>query len=324
MRRLSDTDIVVTADDRIQPTAAAPSRPRRTAPGPRTTPSPRAEAEPKPKKTRRKRVLPRFDLTPLQKLAAGGVAVTALAVGGAVVWHSGVLQRTARTAFAMVLDATAEAGFRVADVTISGRGRTSLDDISSALSARHGSPILGIDIEAVRDRLEAIPSVRAAAVERRLPGNLHLAIAERQPVAIWQNNGGHVLVDRDGHQIPGSIAGFEGLPLVVGDGAGVRAAELLALIAVEPELAARVKAAVRVGNRRWNVMLDDSKDGLEVRLPEEGAEAAWHRLAEVERNRGLSGRQIDMVDLRVPDRMVLKTERPAAAADAVKRKDNGA
>lgn len=315
MRRMN-SDIVITADDRI----SSSGKPRAQRRG---TSDARNAGESKPKA---KRKLPRLRLNmrPLQKLAAGGVAITALVVGGAVLWHSGVIQRSAQNAADSALAATATAGFRIEEITISGRGRTNTSDIVAALAAHHGAPILGINLERVKDRLEAIPSVRVAAVERRLPGALHLAIVERQPVAIWQNNGEHLLVDRDGRQIPGPIAGFEDLPLVVGDGAGARADELLTMLSAEPQLATRVRAAVRVGNRRWNLMLDDAQKGLEVRLPEDQPEAAWHRLAQLERENALTSRQISMIDLRTPDRMVLKTERPASPAEALKRKDNGA
>lgn len=317
MRRLNSSDIVITADDRLASSSHAVHRklPARAA-------DPREAGEPRPR-AKAKRKLPRLRLSALHRLAAGGVAVTALVVGSAVLWHSGIIQHGVRTTIAAALEATARAGFRIEEITVSGRGRTSLDDIAAALGARHGTPILAVDLERVKDRLEAIPSVRIAAVERRLPGSLHVAIVERTPVALWQNNGEHMLVDRDGHQIPGSIAGFEDLPLVVGDGAGVRADELLTMLAAEPQLAARVKAAIRVANRRWNVMLDDAAHGLEVRLPEDGAEAAWHKLAQLERDKGVTNRQVSMIDLRTPDRMVLKTERPASPAEA-KRKDNGA
>lgn len=311
MRRMSDSEIVVTADDRLIPSA------------PQSRPTPRREAKPKIK-AKRKAPRPRFDLTPLQRLAAGGVAITALVVGSAVLWHSGIIQRTAQETTNAVFAATATAGFRIQEITVTGRSRTSLDDIAAALAAGHGSPILAVNLERVKDRLEALPSVRVAAVERRLPGSLHLAIVEREPVAVWQNNGQHMLVDRDGHQIPGSIAGYESLPLVVGDGAGVRASELLTLLDEEPLLAPRVKAAVRVANRRWNLMLDDAVNGLEVRLPEDQPLEAWHRLAQLDRERGLTKRQISMIDLRAPDRLVLKTERPASPAETAKRKDDGA
>jgi cell division protein FtsQ len=296
--RLSSTDIVITPEDR--PGAA---RSRRAA----------AQAEAKPK-VRRKVMRLRLSLTPLQKLAGAGVMLTALLVGGAVLWRSGVIQRTARDAGAALLAASADAGLRITEITVAGRRRTPTDQIVGALAARHGDPILGFDIAVAKARLEALPSVRAAAVERRLPGALHLSIVERQPVALWQSEGRFILVDRDGHRIPGAIEGFEDLPLVVGDGAPQRADELLAMLATEPVLAARVKAATRVGNRRWNLRLDDVERGLEARLPEVAPDAAWHRLAELERNRGLTSKQVTMIDLRVPERLIMKSD-PQQAAD---------
>lgn len=321
MRRLGGSDILITADDRIASSGPATHRKHS-----RAATDPRDAGEPRPAKAKAKakRKLPRLRLSALQKLAAGGVAVTALVVGGAVLWQSGIIQRGAQAAFASALDATGRAGFRIQEITVSGRARTSLDEVAAALGARHGEPILAVNLERVRDRLESLPSVKVAAVERHLPGALHVAIVERSPVAVWQNNGTHVLVDRDGHMIPGTIAGSEDLPLVVGDGAGVRADELLTMLAAEPSLAPRVKAAIRVGNRRWNVMLDDAVHGLEVRLPEDQPEAAWHRLAQLEKEKGVTNRAVAMIDLRTPDRLVLKTERPASPAEAKQRKDNGA
>ena len=301
--RLSSSDIVITADDR----PGVHRTPRQISAAPkREAPAAKAPGKAKPK---RKAPRMRLDLTPLQKLAGAGIAVTALMVGGLALWHSGKPQRLARETTTAILDTTASAGFHVADITVSGRRRTPTEQLVNALATRYGDPILGLDIVAAKDRIEALPSVRAAAIERRLPGAIHLSIVERQPVALWQNDGQFILVDRDGHQIPGAIEGFEDLPLVVGDGAPARADELFAMLATEPALAARVRAAIRVGNRRWNIRLDDVEKGLEARLPEMDTQAAWHRLAELEKNRGLSGRQISMIDLRVPERLILKSER---------------
>jgi cell division protein FtsQ len=307
--RLSPTDIVITADDR-----PGIARPPRQISARRAAPKREAEAsQAAPARQRHKRRLPRLrlDLSPVQKLAGAGLAAAIIAIGGLMLWHSGKPQRLAQDTVAATLDATARAGLLVSDITVTGRRRTPTAQLVSALATHYGDPILGIDIAAARARIEALPSVRAAAIERRLPGTLSLAIVERQPVALWQNDDRFVLVDRDGHNIPGAIEGFEDLPLVVGDGAPARTDELFALMAAEPELAARVKAAIRVGDRRWNIMLDDVEKGLEARLPELDTEAAWHRLAELERTRALSGRHITMVDLRVPDRLVLKSTRDA-------------
>jgi len=299
---MSAADIVITPDDRPGVRSSEPPRQPKT---PRPPKQPRATA------TRGRRRAQRFrlDLTPVQKFAAIGVAATALFVGSASVWQSGFLQRIWRDTGESVLHLTALAGFRTTEITVAGRRRIPTDQIVTALGARHGDPILGLDIVAARDRLEALPGIRAAVIERRLPGSLHLVIVEREPVALWQYEGVYTLVDRDGKVIPGSIEGFEDLPLVVGEGAGARADELLTMLSSEPDLAVRVKAATRVGNRRWNLTLDDIRTGVEVRLPEIEPEAAWSRLAELERSKGLASRPLAMIDMRVPDRLVLRPGR---------------
>jgi cell division protein FtsQ len=303
---MSPGDIVITADDRLG--SFAGRRPRAPE-APQPAPAPRA----KPK--RRAPIRLHLDLSPVQKWAAIGVVVAAIGMSGWVVWRSGVVSRTARHAGEQVMAATAEAGMRISEITVVGRKRTPVDQLVTALAARYGEPILGLDIQAAKERLEALPSVRAAAIERRLPGALHLSIVERQPMALWQTEGRFVLVDRDGRSIPGAIEGFEDLPLVVGEGAPQRAYELFAMLNSEPNLAARVKAATRVGNRRWTVKLDDVEKGLEARLPETDAEGAWHRLAELEKDKSLSAKQITLIDLRVPERLILRSD-PQQSAGA--------
>ncbi|MCH7555160.1 MAG: cell division protein FtsQ, partial [Proteobacteria bacterium] len=59
--------------------------------------------------------------------------------------------------------------------------------------------------------------------------------------------------------------------------------------------------------RRWNLRLDN---GVDVELPEAGINAAWRRLADIERRHRLLSRDITAIDLRLPDRLVV---RPAEA-----------
>jgi len=323
MRRMSASDIVITADDRPGAFSGG-ANPRARADEPKAAKVPREPKKAKTRKPPRQRA-PLLRLTPVQKAAAIGVATVAVVVGSAVLWHSGAPQRLGRATVHSVLGATAQAGFKVGEITITGRHRTIDGDVVSALGVKLGDPILGIDIDEARDRLEALPTVRAAAIQRRLPGSLRVVIAERQPVALWQHDGEFVLVDRDGHQIPGAIDGFEDLLLVVGDGAPTAASDLLEMLATEPQLGPRVKAAVRVGARRWDLRLDDAVTGLEAKLPEENPEAAWHHLAELEGNKGLTQRRVTMIDLRLPDRMMVKTEQTAhQPGGEPHHKDNGA
>lgn len=275
-----------------------PQRPQRAA----------APAKPKPKRKPRRPPLFASLLTPMQKLSVMGVGVIAVITGGLVLWHSGAPQRLARATSNAIWATTSDMGFSVSDISVVGRDRTSPEDILTALDAKTGTPILSVNLADAKARLEAIPSIRTAVVERRLPHALRITLIERRPVALWQHDGAFMLVDKEGRQIPGPIDGYEHLPLVVGDGAPIASTELFALLAHEPAIASRVKAAVRVGSRRWNLRLDDAVKGLEARLPEDDeAAAALHHLAELEKDHGLTDRHITMVDLRLPDRLVVRT-----------------
>jgi cell division protein FtsQ len=189
-------------------------------------------------------------------------------------------------------------------VVVSGRERTQPDSILAALGIRQGGPILGFDPTRAKQRLEDLTWVKTAVVERSLPGTVRIALTERAPLALWQLDGALSVIDRDGERIDRATPkDHADLPLVVGPGAPEHAAELLALLAREPEMNARVKAAVRVRDRRWNIVL---RNGVEVQLPAETPSRAWSRLAQIERKHGVLQRDVRMIDLRLPDRMVVR------------------
>jgi len=220
-----------------------------------------------------------------------------------------------------------QAGYRVDDIFVEGRARTPRDQLLTALGVKRGDAILSVDLAAAQKRIEEIPWVRTATVERRLPNQIHILITERSPIALWQNKGRYFLVDHDGQIVGDQIDDYAGLPLTVGEGAPDHAAELLALLESEPALKDRVKAATWVGERRWNIMLDRTPDGIEVRLPEEDAESAWHDLAKLDQEKSLLERQVGVIDMRLPDRLVLRAanapHEQAAGPVAKKKLSNG-
>jgi cell division protein FtsQ len=244
--------------------------------------------------------------------AAAGVFV--LATAGTFWWllRSGIIGEAMSAAGHDLLTWTARCGLAVDDVQVEGRDRASREAILIALAATRGAPILAIDPVLAKRRLETIPWVRSASVERRLPDALYVRLVERQPLAFWQRDGKLVPIDRDGMAVPNDqTEGFGNLLVLVGPDAPKAGAALLDMLATEPELAPHVAAAVRVGGRRWTLRLDS---GIDVALPEDDAVAAWHRLAALERSDGILERDIEMVDLRLPDRLVVRTP----AADAAK------
>lgn len=212
-------------------------------------------------------------------------------------------------------NAALSADLKLGEVYVRGRGRTSPKELRDVLKVERGMPVTAIDINQARENIQRLPWVKTVHIERRLPHILYVRITERTPVAVWQNKGLYRPVDEDGQPVETFVKKLDGLPLVLGSDAPERTPDLLRFIAQEPELTPRVKAAVRIGRRRWNVLLDDIDKGITVRLPEKDPAAAWGRLANLNRTQGLLSRKITMVDLRQPDKLIVHLE-----DDAVKKR----
>lgn len=239
------------------------------------------------------------------------LAMVALGLGGWSVWRTGWVAEGWLAAKTRAVAMTVDAGLRVEEILLVGRKQTGREALGRALGLRRGDSILLFDPPAARARIMALAWVRDATVERLWPDTVLVNVSEREPLAIWQNNGAFRLIDRDGQVIlERGLGPFGYLPVVVGEDAPQHAAEILATLEAQPGLMALVKAAVRVGGRRWNVRL---AGGIDVHLPEIGAAKAWARLAEYERQHQLSGRDVRVLDLRLPDRLIVRMpERPAS------------
>jgi cell division protein FtsQ len=204
---------------------------------------------------------------------------------------------------------TAASGLHVTDVLIEGRANTPEALVRAAVGVSKGDPILGFSLEETRTRIETIPWVEHATVERRLPGTIVVNLQERRPYAIWQNQGKFVLVDRTGQVVADQdVAQFRHLPLIVGLGAPGAAADLLDALRDRPALEEKVSASVRVGERRWNLRM---LNGIDVMLPEGHEVAALDRLIQLQQDHGVLDRPLAAIDLRLPDRLVFRPKTDA-------------
>jgi cell division protein FtsQ len=213
-------------------------------------------------------------------------------------------QSLLRSAADRLIQGTGLLGLTVSEITVEGRETTDRETILAAVASGPGTPILAVSPERVKEQLEALPWVRTAVIERRLPSTLYVRLVERKPLALWQHSGKLELVDREGSVIPVMrLDRFAKLPLVVGEGAASHAAELIEMFGNNPDLAARVTAAVRVGDRRWNLRIDNA---IDVLLPADELATAWSQLARLERSSAILKREVLTIDLRLPDRLVLR------------------
>lgn len=200
--------------------------------------------------------------------------------------------------------ASAAAGYRIEQLEVEGRGETDKQQVMLALGALKGDPIFALDIEEARQRLLTLPWVTGAVVERQLPDTLHVILDEAEPLALWQRQGIFHLVSRTGQVLAiDDIARFGKLPVIVGEGAPQAAGDLFALLATQPALKDRITAAVLVGQRRWNLRTDN---GIDIKLPELDAAAAWARLAVLEQQQRLLEKDVTVIDLRQADKLVVR------------------
>jgi cell division protein FtsQ len=257
----------------------------------------------------RPRVVPVWQTRPA--LAVLSVSfLAALCGAGWLAWQAEMPQRAAASAVRSLVGASADAGFVVRDIFVAGRGATPKATLLQALAVNRGAPILAIDLEAARLRIQALPWVRQASVRRVLPDTVVVEIVERRPLALWQQDKKFALIDEEGQVIlRDDVAQFSYLMVVVGEDAASKATALVRMLATEPDLMQRVKAAVRVGGRRWNVHL---AQGIDVKLPEQDAEAAWRRLGDYQRRYGVLDKQVRTVDLRLCDRLTVLPAPPKA------------
>jgi cell division protein FtsQ len=233
-----------------------------------------------------------------------------------MIWGGGGLALAAASAWALagglhqrlgdeMLAASARAGFTARQVQVIGNHQQDRLSVYAAVLDDGTDALLALDLRAIRARIETLPWVERARITRRWPDTIEVELVERVPVAVWQHRGELRVIDLAGEPLPvADVEAYRHLPLLVGTGANKEAKALLAMLRAEPELAESTLAAIRVGARRWDLRL---ATGETVSLPEgEAAESALRRFAALDRAQPLRGQGFLRLDLRVPDRLVVR------------------
>ncbi len=235
-------------------------------------------------------------------LQVGALVVTVLVVY--VGWAGGTFSRFGDWTSQQVERSVVAVGLSIRQVRVEGRNKTDLEAVRTAIAIEPGSSILHYDLESARARLERLDWVDEAQVIRFLPKTIHVVLIERSPVALWQFEQKHYLIDRTGFVIGAYRGeGYFDLPLLVGAGAAEHSAELLNVLERREKVSDLIVASIRVGDRRWNLRLSN---GMEIQLPAEGMETALDRVIDWDEEYGvLSGpyaENVRAIDFRLGDR----------------------
>jgi cell division protein FtsQ len=249
----------------------------------------------------------RWMLTPFVRAFLWRGLPTLALLGGAAIWVGHEPNRAALVAQLTQLRADFEARpeFRVSLARVEGAS----PELAEAVRARLDLPLpmssFDIDLNAARARIEALDAVKRADLRVRAGGVLQVVITERVPAAVWRTEEGLTLLDDEGNRVAGLVARTDrpDLPLVAGTGADRAMPEALALFAAAGPLAPRIRGLVRVGERRWDLVLDRDQ---RVLLPEENPVQAVERLLALDQAQDLMNRDILTVDLRSDRRPTLR------------------
>lgn len=203
--------------------------------------------------------------------------------------------------------------FMVNLLAIEGASPILADAIRDRLALSLPVSSFALDLAAIRAEVERFDAVLGAEL-RIVPGGvLTLSVTERVPAALWRGPEGLFLVDAGGHRI--GAAAHRGvrpdLPLVAGEGAPAAMAEALAIVDAAGPIKPRVIGLVRVGERRWDVVLDRDQ---RLMLPAADPVRALDRLLALDAAQGLLSRDIVAVDLRLPHRPTVRLSPEAAQA----------
>jgi cell division protein FtsQ len=216
----------------------------------------------------------------------------------AALFAGGYVHRAVRTVNGAAGDVAGYAGLSLSKLHLSGENRVSAQTILAVAGFRPGQSIFDADLRMARARLMQLPWVADAVVARRYPDSITVHIVEKHPFAVWKSAKGLYVIERSGKPIvKTTLAQFPKLPVFAGD-PPKGGADLIEAIAANRAVAARVRIMQRVGQRRWNLILDD---GVVVKLPETGWKQQIKVLEHLIVDKGVLERNIRAIDLRSKD-----------------------
>lgn len=217
---------------------------------------------------------------------------------------NGAIDRWQESSARRMHEVVGKAGFGLRDVTVEGRHKTSRQALRRAVNTDLGISVFDINLTAVKERLEDLPWVEQANVTRVLPNILHIELTERQAFLLWESEQGTGLIDRSGTVITRSnLSSYDYLPRIRGLKSRIHATAMMDMLEAYPMLRKRMVGAEWVSDRRWTIFLDH---GGAVHLPAEEIIPALDLLMEMEAEKQVLAMRGRSIDLRLPDRVVLR------------------
>ncbi len=209
--------------------------------------------------------------------------------------------------------------FMVGLMAVDGASQSTEEDIREIAAIDFPVSSFDLDLEGLRAAISDLPSVASASLRVRNGGVLEVSVSERVPAVVWRAPDGLALIDSEGVVVGGLDSRFDrpDLPLIAGIGAENAVPEALEIIAAAAPVEGRVRGLLRVGKRRWDVVMDRNQ---RIMLPEEGPVQAQEQAIALDQAQDMLERDLATVDLRLARRPTVRMN-PAASENWWKIKD---
>lgn len=277
---------------------------------------PHARRDPAPSRVAYR--LHRLWLTPLfRAMLRVGMPAFALAFGvGLYLSDAGRRAAISETVATVQKSFEQRPAFMVRDVAIEGASDLSRAEIAALLPRDLPRSSFDLDLEALRISVEAVDAVANADLRIISGGILSVRISERVPAVVLRTDEGLEVRDAAGHRIASvnERAAYPDLPLLAGTGAAIHVAEAQKLWAAAAPIRDRLRGLVRIGERRWDLVLDRDQ---RILLPQDDPVTALERVIALDQVRDVLSRDVVAIDLRNPQRPTIRMS--AAAADELQK-----
>jgi cell division protein FtsQ len=179
------------------------------------------------------------------------------------------------------------------------------EDIREILPLDFPMSSFDLDLAAILETVRGLPAVKEANIRIRTGGVLHIDVIERVPVVLWRTHEGLELLDETGAIVGPAMARADHpeLPVIAGEGAPGHVAEALRILRAAGPLSSRLRGLVRMGERRWDVVLDR---GQRILLPEAQPVQALEQVIALDQVQELLERDLAAVDMRLAGRPTVR------------------
>ena len=194
--------------------------------------------------------------------------------------------------------------FKVESISIISNNPLVVEKIKNNLAFNFPLSSLEIDVGTIKKQVENINFVQSASVRLTSDGSIEVKVEIRKPVALQRTGQQFFLLDSSGAKVDEVTSRSDrlDLPLLVGKGAEYEVREALNLLLETKSLVVRVRGLVRIGERRWDIILDRNQT---IKLPEENPIKAIKKILALQEGRRLLDRDILYLDFRNMSRPVL-------------------